>query len=157
MSHNIDVLHLLTPMQHQGYETPQEILTRLKFVGTIQAGEKLDTRNLRIESNTIITPIKRMVFGEGRETTHSFLHNTIERSFAILHSLAATEKISDKMMCANIIKDMDKAMFGLRNMQTTYKEDKMFVCNIETLIEAIDAKMVEVKLKYPDVVKLTNL
>ena len=151
-----DLLHLMTPMSHQGYETPQEVLTRIKFIGTIQAGEKLDTRNMRIEDNTIITPIRRMFFGEGRDTTYSFLHNTIERAFAILHSMASNEKISDMMMAANIMKDLDKAVLGLRNMQTTYKDDKMFVCNLETLMEAIDARMVEVKQKYPNIVKLAT-
>jgi len=141
--------------QYQGYDTPQEILTRIKFIGTIQPGEKIDTANLRVETNNIITPLKRTIFGESRSVTYSFLHNTIDRAFAILHSYATTDKISDRMMCANIMKDLSKAIFGLRNMQTTYKEDKMCVCNLETLIEAIDARMVEVRDKYPDIVKLT--
>ena len=151
-----DLLHLVPPMSSQGYETAQEILTRIKFIGTINSGEKLDTRNMKIENNTILTPFKRMVFGEGRDTTFQFLHHTIERAFIIMHSLANTDKISDKMCCSNIMKDLDKATIGLRNMQHTYKDDKMFVCNLETLIETIEARMVEAKQKYPQIVQSTS-
>ncbi len=146
-----DLLHLTTPMSSQGYETTQEIMTRIKFIGTIQSGEKLDIRNMKIESNTLITPIKRLFYGEGRDTTYSFLYNTIERGFAIMHQAAANENLSDKMMCVNMMKDMDKAIVGLRNMQHTYKDDKMFVCNLETLIEAIEARTIEIKQKYPNI------
>ena len=149
-----DFLKLVTPVPSSSYnsfESTAEILTRLKFIGTIEAGEKLDVRNLKIESNTIITPIKRMFFGEGRDATYAFTYTTIERSFAILYSLAATDKVSDSLLCANILHDMYKAINGLNNMQTTYKDDKMFVCNIETLIQTIQAKMLEVQQKYPEI------
>lgn len=154
-----DFLKLVTPMPSSAYnsfESTAEILTRLKFIGTIEAGEKLDVRNLKIESNTIITPIKRMFFGEGRDATYAFTYTTIERSFAILYSLAATDKVSDSLLCANILHDMNKAINGLNNMQTTYKDDKMFVCNIETLIQTIQAKMLEVQQKYPDIWSLVK-
>ena len=154
-----DFLKLVTPVSnstYSGFESTAEILTRLKFIGTIEPGEKLDVRNLKIESNTIITPLKRMFFGEGREATYAFTYTTIERSFAILYSLAATDKVSDSLLCANILNDMHKAINGLVNMQTTYKEDKMFVCNIETLIQTIQAKMLEVQQKYPDIWSLVK-
>jgi len=143
-----------SPIQASYHETTSETLTRLKFIGTLEAGEKLDVRNLKIESNTIITPFKRMFFGESREATYSFIITTIERSFAILYSMAATEKVSDTMLCSNILLDMNKAMNGLVNLQTTYRDDKMFVCNIEMLIQTIQAKMVEVQHKYPEIWKL---
>jgi len=148
-----DILKMVTPTTHTShpYESTSETLTRLKFIGTLETGEKLDVRNLKIESNTIITPIKRMFFGEGREATFAFIYSTIERSFAILYSLAATDKVSDSMLAANILVDMNKATVGLINLQSTYKDDKMFVCNVETLMQTIQAKMLEVQHKYPDI------
>jgi hypothetical protein len=148
-----DLLQIVNPMNSSHYESQQEILTRIKFIGTIQPGEKLDTRNLRIETNTILTPVKRMFFGENRNTTMQFLSNTIERAFVILYSLANAEKISDKMICANIIKDIDKSIQGLMNMQKTYIDDNIFVCSLNTLIESVEARMTEVRQKFPDIVQ----
>lgn len=149
-----DLFKLVTPINGHSYESAQDILTRLKFIGMLQPGDKID-RNLRIERNTLITPIKRMFYGEGRDATYAFLFNTIERGFAILYSLAAQDKVSDNMVCAHILYDMHKAVTGIQNMQNTYKDDKMFVCNLETLIQTITAKMLEVQQRYPDIHRST--
>lgn len=148
-----DIIKMVTPTAHSAhpFESTSETLTRLKFIGTLEAGEKLDVRNLKVESNTIITPIKRLFFGEGREATFAFIYSTIERSFAILYSLAAADKVSDSMLASNILVDMNKAVMGLVNLQSTYKDDKMFICNVETLMQTIEAKMCEVQQKYPDI------
>ena len=45
--------------------------------------------------------------------------------------------------------DLIKATHGLKNIQKTYKEDKMFACNIDILIECIQAKITELKEKHP--------
>jgi len=150
-----DFLKLVTPTNGHSFESTSDTLTRLKFIGTLEPGEKLDVRNLRIESNTLFTPIKRLFFGEGREATFAFTYSTIERAFAILYSLAATDKVSDSLLCANILHDMNKAIAGLMNLQATYRDDKMFACNVETLVQTIQAKMLEVQQKYPDIWKLT--
>ena len=131
------------------FETSQEILTKLKLIGTLKTGEKLDVRNLKIENNTILTPLKRMFFGNGRDSTFTFCCNTIERAFSILFTLAITNKTSDTMICKHILLDMEIAIEGLRNVQSTYKDDKMFYCNIETLMQTIQAKVMDVCEKYP--------
>ena len=148
-----DILKMVTPTAHSAhpFESTSETLTRLKFIGTLEAGEKLDVRNLKVESNTLITPLKRLFFGEGREATFAFIYSTIERSFAILYSLAAADKVSDSLLASNILIDMHKAQAGLVNLQSTYKDDKMFICNVETLMQTIQAKMVEVQQKYPEI------
>jgi hypothetical protein len=44
---------------------------------------------------------------------------------------------------------MEIAIEGLKNVQSTYKDDKMFYCNIETLMQTIQAKVMDVCEKYP--------
>jgi hypothetical protein len=131
------------------FETTQEILTKLKLIGALKPGEKLDVRNLKIENNTILTPLKRMFFGNGRDATFAFCCNTIDRSFSILFTLAITNKTSECMICKHILLDMENAIEGLKNVQITYKDDKMFFCNIETLVQTIQAKVIDVHEKYP--------
>lgn len=147
----LDIFKYVAPIHGHGFDSAQDVLTYLKFIGMLQPGDKIDTHNRRIESNNLFTPIKRLFLGEGRTATYSFFSNTIERAFAILYSLAATEKVSDNMVCAHILIDMHKAVVGIMNMQNTYKDDKMFVCNLETLIQTINAKTIEVQQRYPQI------
>ena len=131
-------------------EKNRETITRLKFISTFQPGEKINTGLMHIESNSILTSIKRTINGESRNTTLQFISNTIERSFEIIQTLSFSEQYSEKIICTNIITDMIKAVYGLKNIQKTYKDDKIFVCTIETIIDSIEAKCMEIKLKKPD-------
>lgn len=131
-------------------ERNREIITRLKFIATFQPGEKINTNQLIIESNSLFTPLKRKLNGESRQSTLKFITETIERSFEIIQSLLFSEQISEKMICTNILKDMIQVITGLNNIQKTYKEDKIFVCTIDTLIDNIKAKCTEIKIKKPD-------
>ena len=64
----------------------KDVIVKLKFIGTFQEGEKIDIKNLQIETNNIFTPIKRLIQGDGRETTYSFLNSVIDRSFEIIYA-----------------------------------------------------------------------
>ena len=129
----------------------REVITRLKFIGTFQPGEKIDVANLRIEPNTLFTPIKRLLFGESRDKTFHFLNVTIERSIEIIQVYVNSSQLADQKYCVNIIHDLMKAVVGLKNIQETYREDKMFACNIDILIESVDAKLTEIKQAYPEI------
>jgi hypothetical protein len=138
-------------------ERNRDIVIRLKFIGTFQPGEKVDIKNLKIESNSILTPIKRFMQGESREHTYSFLNSTIDRSFEIVNAYSKSEKMSERLLCKNILEDMIKAIRGLQNIQKTYKDDKLFYCNIETIIETIHSKLSETKEKFPDIFTLKGI
>lgn len=131
-------------------ERNREIITRLKFISTFQPGEKINTSLLHIESNSIFTPIKRMINGESRSSTLQFISNTIDRSFEIINTLSFSDQLSDKMLCTTIISDMINTIQGLKNIQKTYHSDKLFGCTIDTIIDNIHAKCMELKLKKPD-------
>lgn len=135
---------------HAIQERNKEILTHLKFISTFQPGEKINVSSLHIESNTIITPIKRMFMGESRDTTLQFINNTIDRSFEIIQSLSYSESISEKLVCTTIISDLLKCVTGLKNIQKTYKEDKLFGCTIDTMIDTIQARCTELKIRKPE-------
>ncbi len=132
----------------------REIITKLKFIGTFQAGEKIDVNNLRVENKTLFTPLKRLFFGEGRDKTFNFLSLTIERSIEIIQNYVLSDRISERIYCSNLINDLFKAVIGLKNIQETYREDKMFVCNIDILIENVDAKLTEIKERFPDIMAI---
>lgn len=130
-------------------EKNRDTITKLKFITTLQSGQKIDVKNLQIETNNLLTPFKRMIYGESRDTTINFFNTVIERSFEIIQAYCNSEKRSEQIFCSNIILDLAKSINGLQNIQKTYKEDNLFICNIEILIETITGKLMELKEKYP--------
>lgn len=148
-----DLFQLLTPVT-QGALSTQEVLTRLKFIGTIQPGEKLNVSRLRIEDPaSYIAPIMRYFSNESRQETYNFVYGIIEQAFTILFTLAPSTKISDGMVCNNILQDLNQALQGVKSLQETYRDDKMFVCELETLIQAVESKIIEAKQKHPDLTR----
>lgn len=130
-------------------ERNRDTITKLKFITTLQSGQKIDVKNLQIETNNLFTPLKRMIYGESRETTINFFNTVVERSFEIVQAYCHSDKKSEQIFCSNILLDLAKCIIGLQNIQKTYKDDNLFVCNIDILIENIKGKLVELKEKYP--------
>jgi hypothetical protein len=135
----------------------RDTIIKLKFIGTFQANEKINVKNLTIEQNNIFTPFKRMIYGESRTTTYDFLNTTIEKSFNIINSFIRTDKLSEKIFCKNILNDLVNSISGLKNIQRTYEDDKLFFCNVQTLIEIIQAKILEIKEQYPYIFNIQTI
>ena len=134
--------------------TIRDNIIKLKLIGTFKPNEKIDVKNLRIEQNTIFTPIKRMIYGESRTTTFDFLNHTIEKTYEIINIFIRSDKLSEKIFCKNILNDLVACISGLKNIQRTYNEDNLFYSNVQYLIENIQAKLLEIKEQYPDIFNL---
>jgi hypothetical protein len=65
-----------------------------------------------------------------------------------------SEKISEKILCVNLIRDLNDSKSGLNNLKDTYSYDLKFCCDIDTIIQIIDSKLAETKYystkKYED-------
>lgn len=131
-------------------ETIHEVITRLKFIGTIEKGEKVSVRNMTIHQSNMFTSLLRMFYKESRETTLDFLTSTINRAFEIIQLCLSSNKQSDKTMAKNICNDLIKSSVGLINIQNTYEDDRLFLCHIQTLIQSIEVKLNDLKESYPE-------
>ena len=131
------------------FDRNKDIITNLKFIGTIQKGEKIDVKNSKIEENNLFTPLRRMLMGESRETTFQFINTTIDRSFEIINSYVFSEKLSEKKFVTNVVLDLYKTIAGLKNIQTTYSDDKNFYCKVEIILEDINSKLNEFEDRHP--------
>ena len=152
MFSTVKTLHLLFNNHDKRLQTEmnKDIITKLKFISTFEIGQKMDSNNFKIESNNIMTPIKRFIYGDSRDNTIKFLNNTIDRSFEIIQCYSNSDRKSEIILCSNIINDLNKSIQGLNNIKETYKEDKLFTCSIDILIELIDARLTELREKNPD-------
>lgn len=139
------------------YENRRQIITRLKFIGAIRPHEKIDVPNLRIETSSLLTPFRRMLYGSSRETTLFFFNSTIERTFEIVDSLLQSDKKADQLFCSNALSDLITCIKGLEAVQTTYADDKIIVCGIHTQIEAIQSYILQTQDKHPDLLNMKNV
>lgn len=146
----IKFLHsnLYADTKNGNMETPHEIMTRLKFIGKLKKGEKINVKSLTVEKINWITRAWRTVKGftnqaEGRDSTLVFLTTTYNRVFDIIQ-LSLTDKNPDKFLCINLIRDIGSSFEGLRNLKATYtddSDDRLFSSHMDTLIELIQIKL----------------
>jgi hypothetical protein len=121
-----------------------EILSRIKFIGRIQKGEKINIRDMCVQPDTWVTSIMRTIFAtEGRMGTFNFIDNVIKLSFELIKQNSCSDKLSERSLVVNIIADLKLAVNGIGNLKETYKADLMFCCKLDTLIQEINSRLAE--------------
>lgn len=126
---------------HKSMESNKETISRLKFIGRIQIGDKVNLKSMYIQPDGLITQLLRSINQDNRSKTLIFLQDTISKTFEILKCYEVSIKLSDQIMCANLISDLRNSKSGLNNLKETYNLDVKFVCDLDTLLQTIDAKL----------------
>lgn len=129
----------------------EDNISRLKFIGKIKKGDKINIKDLFVQPNNIITKINRsFVNVDNRNNTLSFILETIKKSFEELHEHLNKSKdnIFDLNISSNIIVDLENSKTGLINLKDTYNDDLMFCCKIDTIVQDIDARLNEINTKF---------
>ena len=124
-------------------ESHKEVISKLKFIGKIQKGEKINAKFLYVQENGIITQVARTLLQDNRTKTLTFVQDTINHSFDLITCYDKSNRLSERIMCNNLIDDLKKSKNGLANIKDTYNDDVKFCCDIETLLQMIDAKLIE--------------
>ena len=130
-------------------EENNEIISNLKFIGKIKAGEQINIDSLSICSRNMFSGVYRSIYGESRDKTFHFFSLTIKRAFEKIQAYINSDRISDKMLCKNLIQNLYYSIEGLNNLKETYNDDRGFVCDLETLIENIQLRLEELKMTNP--------
>ena len=127
--------------------TNKETISRLKFIGKIEINDKIDLKNMSIAHDGLITQISRTVFQDNRSKTLVFIQDTISKAFEIIKCYENSKKNHEKLMCVNVINDLKISRAGLKNLKETYYADIKFCCDIDVLLEMIDAKLSETDIE----------
>ena len=121
----------------------QEVISRLKFLCKINRGEKINTKQLFVVQDSFITTLTRTFWNQdNRINTIHFIQETINKSFDLLHKYIKSNKSDEKQLAKHLIFDLQKVIKGLLNLQYTYMFDTKFVCDIDTIIENIKARLI---------------
>jgi len=130
-------------------ETNEDVISRLKFIGKIQKGEKINVRNMSVQPDSIFTRFCRSFVNlDSRINTLNFVTHIIKKSFELINMHLVTKRPFDKIWCVNIINDINNSRVGLLNLKDTYASDIMFCCKVDTLIQEMDARIQDVYCKF---------
>jgi hypothetical protein len=102
---------------------------RLKFIGKIANGQRINTTNLSIVSPGWISTIYRITLGESRKHTLTFISDTIDRAIELM-TLSPIYK-------DDIIHDLLASENGMKALCYTYKDDLHFDSSMKNIIERI--------------------
>ena len=123
-------------------DTNQEVISKLKFIGKLQKGEKINTTYMYVQPESYYTSITRTLSSyENRNITYNFVKQVISRTFEIVKAYERSQKDSDILMFKHINHDLYKATIGLGNLKLTYSDDVKFCCDIDTLLQDIHSKI----------------
>jgi hypothetical protein len=143
-------------------ESNSETISKLKLIGKLQNGDKLNTKYVFIQKDGLFTRLSRWIYWQdNRANTINFVRNTIYSTFSMIVTLKKTNKRYDNLILLNIIEDLEQAKGGMINLKNTYADDIKFCCDIETLLESIEVELTkhrpeaeeEVDLTYPDIIQ----
>lgn len=132
-------------------DSHKDILSKLKFISKIQEGEKINVKYLYVQQDGFMTKLSRTFYNlDNRGNTLNFVENTVKRSFEIIRLYVNSDKVSERTICYNIIKDLEISKSGILNLMKTYIHDNMFISRMETLMDDIDIHLLEIKSKVPE-------
>jgi hypothetical protein len=126
-------------------DTMNEVITRLKFIGLIKKGEKINVKSLSVQQTSLLTSFWRMFNQENRDITLDFITSTVNRSFEIIQLMLLSSKSADMNICKNLCNDLIQSVIGLVNLQITYGHDRFFCCHLQTLIQSIELKIEDLR------------
>lgn len=127
-----------------------EILSRLKFIGALQKGDKIHTKKMYVQPDSLVTSISRTLLNQDtRANALAFIQETIDRAFEILKTYSRSDVDSEQLMCINITQDLRQAKTGLANFKATYISDIKLCCDVDTLLQIIDIQVVNMEEKLP--------
>lgn len=130
-------------------ENNKELISKLKFIGKIRKGEKINVKHMYIQPVGIMTSIHRTIIDQdNRDNTLKFLQDTIFKSFELFVKYENSENESENLMCYNISQDLETSINGLKNLRETYISDVKFLCDVDTLLQVIKSKLESIVPKY---------
>ena len=139
----------------------KEIMSRLKFIGKIKENEKINVKNMFVQPVGIKTSISRTINRDNRAETLQFFQETIDRALELILLYSKSPSPSERKICSNMIKDLKQSKPGLLNSRTTYMYDIKYCCDIDTLIQEINAKLIEIEggeiIVYEDINKIKEM
>lgn len=117
-----------------------EIISRLKLLGKIKVGDKINTKWQLLQPSGILTTVSRsFIKQDNRNNACLFINDVVQKAFGLLaYTNLDTESLKRR---ETILADLKQSTIGIKNIIETYKDDTKFGCDMETLLENIIRKI----------------
>ncbi len=123
-------------------DSNQEIISRLKFIGKLKKGEKINTRHMYVQPDGLGTALSRtFMYQDNRGNALNFCQETVSRAFELLITFERSDKNAEQVLFVHLFKDLQQATVGLINLKFTYVTDTKFCCDMDTLLQSITARL----------------
>ena len=99
-------------------ESQQDTICKLKFLGRIGKGEKINVKELTLQTEGWVTAVKRTVWTvDNRNNTMSFIQTIIQGGFNLITSLNKSESLGNKQLAQSMVIDINSFLssFGINN------------------------------------------
>jgi len=127
----------------------KHVLSCLKFIANIKVNEKINLRYLSLQEDGFFTQLLRTLNQDNRQKTLVFIDETIHKAFELIKCYENSKLMSEKIMCDNLILDLKSSREGIENLKKTYSTDLKFICDLNCLLEFIDANLLELSPRLP--------
>ena len=126
-----------------GVNGVEEILSKLQFISTVKTGEKISTTLLRVQdSSSWYTSLIRAINRDSRAATYTFIKETLDRAFDMASTYGFSDNTFDFRLCVHLVKGLIAVKNGIINLQRTYEDDRMFVCQLSALLKTAETKII---------------
>lgn len=131
-------------------ENEKELISRLKFIGKIKRGQKVDVNVPSVQDEGLTTSIYRTLNHQcNRKNTITFIIETVKRCIEIVNNKYKGNKEYNTIY-ENILNDLYCSKIGICNVKQTYNDDLKICCDMDTLIQDIDTFLLECNFQGTD-------
>lgn len=136
-----------------------EVIGKLKFLAKIKLGEKINVKDLFVRDNDSITQrFLRTVRNwttyfsasdtvESKEATLAFIQDTVNTALTLIAVYQSESDKYKKNLAELITKNLEESKNGIRNLISTYQNDRRFISEAEAVIQTLEVRIVSMKIK----------
>lgn len=143
-------------------EKYQQIILNLKIIGKIPRNGKIRRAGhggITLEGESILTPMKRTVFGDSRNQSISDINSILQESFSLLrlllnHKLVVSSEYEENDENRHLLqqiftlnREFLNCVTGLENLRVTYRSDVKIASSILFVIDQILLQIEDIRRK----------
>lgn len=127
-----------------------DVISKLKFISKTKPGEKLNVKELFVRDNNeiwqrFLRTMRNSILwedGESKESTLAFTSSVTDEALNLICFYRRNAKNTfDNNIADMLTKNLEEALNGMESLLDTYKDDRKFSSQIETLMNTLNLRL----------------